>query len=289
MKSKPHILLLFLLYLATLLASIASLCMLTLDFAAAPFAFAVYILFGIAACLLGYSIYTLVCFAPIIKQQTITFLMRHTLTRSLLSDFGFRTFAAALGSFTVSVIYSGFHGILALWEGSVWYGALAGYYLLLALMRGRLFFAFRSSDRNGTKALRAYRNCGILLILLDVALSVAIVEMIFNDRGFSYAGLMIYASAAYAFYKITLSVINLVRARRGEDLAVEAIRNIGLADAAVSILALQTAMFAAFPAEGIDTSLFNTQTGAAVSLLTVGLGVFMILRAQKLKKNRTDI
>ena len=63
--------------------------------------------------------------------------------------------------------------------------------------------------------------------------------------------------------------------------AVRAIRTINLADGAVSILALQTALLFTFRSGDVDVSLFNTFTGAAVSLLTLALGVFMIVEAQK--------
>ena len=73
------------------------------------------------------------------------------------------------------------------------------------------------------------------------------------------------------------------------DLTVQAIRNVNLADAAVSILALQTALLGTFGSEGLNVSLFNTLTGIAVSLLSIGIGVQMIAYANtKLKEIRGE-
>jgi len=53
----------------------------------------------------------------------------------------------------------------------------------------------------------------------------------------------------------------------------------------VSILALQTAMFHSFGTEGMNTGLFNALTGGAVCALTIALGVFTIMIANKKRKN----
>ena len=109
--------------------------------------------------------------------------------------------------------------------------------------------------------------------------------MVYANRAFEYAGLMIYASAAYAFYKIIMALYNLVKARKQSDFKIRAVRNINFAYAAVSVLALQTAMFQAFSPEA-DVSLYNAVTGGAVCLLIVALGAFMFVQATIALKNQ---
>ena len=108
--------------------------------------------------------------------------------------------------------------------------------------------------------------------------------MIFSDAHFTYMGWTIFAYAAYAFYKITMSIISFIRAHRQEDLTVRAIGNINLVDALVSILALQTALLTMFSEGKVNISLFNTLTGIAVSGLSVGIGIYMIVSANKKMK-----
>lgn len=56
------------------------------------------------------------------------------------------------------------------------------------------------------------------------------------------------------------------------------IRDIGLVDASVSILTLQTAMFAAFSADDRKlTVMMNGITGATVSLLILVFGIIYLL------------
>ena len=72
-------------------------------------------------------------------------------------------------------------------------------------------------------------------------------------------------------------------------MTVRAIRNVNLTDAAVSILALQTALLHTFSDESIDISLFNTLTGLAVGVATYAIGIIMIVKGCKtLKKIREE-
>ena len=73
----------------------------------------------------------------------------------------------------------------------------------------------------------------------------------------------------------------LIKAHKQTDLTVRAIRNINLVDALVSILALQTALLTMFSGGEVNISLFNTFTGIIVSLLSVSIGIYMIVSANK--------
>ena len=246
-----------------------------------------YVSYVLAAVSLTYTVYTLVRLVPQLKQQLQAFVERHEFTRDLKKNFGFRTVMLSIVSFTVSIAYGAFNGVLGVLSLSVWHGALAAYYILLALLRGGILWHHaKSSRRDATnvplRRAKTYQACGILLILLQIALSAAIVQMIFEDRSFHYdMEWMVFAVAAYAFYKIITAIINFFRAKEQADLTVEAIRNINLADAMVSILALQTTLLGLYRTDGISVSAFHTATGTAVSLFTLGLGVFMIIKAQK--------
>ena len=74
---------------------------------------------------------------------------------------------------------------------------------------------------------------------------------------------------------------NAIKARRQDDLTIQAIREINMVDAAVSILALQTALLHTFSDATVDISLFNTLTGSAVSLFSITLSIMMIVRGSK--------
>lgn len=262
--------------------------MLSIDFVGTPLEIAAYLSFGISALGLAYAVCVFVFAAPVIKRMTLELLNSHELTKKLISNWGFRTVITSSVAFGISIVNSVINAYLGISERSIWFGALAAYYIFIALMRSGLLIYHRTSRDYGSEALvraKKYTHCGMLLLILNAALSSAIAQMIFDDRGFEYKDWLIYAFAAYAFYKVITSVLNAVKARRQDDLTIQAIREINMVDAAVSILALQTALLHTFSDESVNISLFNTLTGSVVSLFSLTLSIMMIIRGNKIIKD----
>ena len=285
-------------FIITLLSATLSLVMVALGLENGALAIIAYILFGVAGVSLTYSVYLIIPLFPKMKTGIISFLESREFTRLILRNFGFRTVIFAIGSFLMSLLFSGFNAYMGIKNRSIWYGALAAFYIALAFLRGGVLAYHKSrigkkmQNDEYTKA-KVYRNSGIITLILNIALSSAIAQMIFSDAHFTYMGLTIFAYAAYAFYKITMSIIALIKAHKQTDLTVRAIRNINLVDALVSILALQTALLTMFSEGEVNISIFNTFTGIAVSLLSVGIGIYMIVSANKKmkeiqKENKTN-
>ncbi len=273
-------------FLVTILSSIGSIVIAIAGLEEGSFlAVLSYIIFAVAGVSLGYSVYLLIPIIPNIKRSTISFLEKREFTRRVLKSYGFRTLVFAFGTFVLSIFFGAVNAYMGIINDSIWYGALATYYILLAIMRGGILLVHQKGiDEQRSGEIALYRRCGIILLVLNVALSSAIAQMIFEDAHFSFVGWTIFAYAAYAFFKIGMSIYNLIKAHKQESLTIRAIRNINLADATVSILALQTALLTAFSEGDIDISLMNTMTGIVVSAFAVGLGVYMIVYANKINK-----
>jgi hypothetical protein len=62
------------------------------------------------------------------------------------------------------------------------------------------------------KELYAFRNSGILFIVLTLALFISIIQMVFYGQVKNYPGTMIFAVAAYTFYKIGIAIFHLFKA-----------------------------------------------------------------------------
>ena len=273
-------------FIVMIISATLSLVMVALKFENSAIAILAYVLFAVAGISLAYSVYLIIPLFPKIKTSIITWLESHEFTRLILRNFGFRTVIFAIGSFLMSLLFSLFNAYMGIINSSIWYGALAAFYIALAFLRGGVLLYHKNKISKKTQndeyvKAKVYRNSGIITLILNVALSVAIGQMIFSNAHFTYIGWTIFAYAAYAFYKITMSIISFIRAHKQEDLTVRAIRNINLVDSLVSILALQTALLTMFSEGEINISLFNTFTGIAVSMLSVGIGIYMIVSANK--------
>lgn len=274
-------------FLITLLSATGSLVMVFIGLNSGILAVISYVLFAIAGISLAYSVYLIIPIFPKLKSKTIALLERHDFTYLLLRNFGFRTVVFAIGSFLMSLLFSAFNAYMGIRNRSIWYGALATFYIFLALLRGGVLVYHKNKISNKIEIenqelikAKVYRNSGIVTLILNVALSSAIAQMIFSSAHFFYVGWTIFAYAFYAFYKITMSILSFIKAHKQTDLTVRAIRNINLVDALVSILALQTALLTMFGDGTVNVSLMNTFTGIIVSVLLVAIGIYMIISAK---------
>lgn len=281
-------------FIVTVLSATSSLLIVFLGGDSTAFDVIVYLLFGIAGLSLCYSVYLIIPIFPKLKDKIVAFMERFNFTHLILRSFGFRTVIFAIGSFLMSMLFSCFNAYMGIVNRSIWYGSLSAFYISLMFLRGGVLIYHKNRlgkevDLNSEELSKAkvYKNSGIITLILNVALSVAIAQMIFADAHFSYLGWTVFAFAAYAFFKITVAIITLFKAHRQDDLTVRAIRNINLIDALVSILALQTALMSAFGDGTLNTSLMNTLTGSVVSLLSICIGVYMIVSANKQIKKLT--
>ncbi|MBQ7912541.1 MAG: hypothetical protein IJ308_02205 [Clostridia bacterium] len=258
-----------------------------LDIERAWFDILSYICYGFAAVFLAYAVYICVRILPKLYRSGKEKLRAHKWFGRLIDDYGLRTVVFAGVSTALTLAFAIYHGVTAILVRSVWYGALAAYYVLLIGMRGGIVFYHgrkRGKERDGQLETRKYRNCGIAMSTTILVLSVAVAQMVATGAAFERPGLMIYVVAAYTFYKVTMSIVHFVKAKRQDDFTVEALRNVNVADAAVSLLALQTSMLKSFSEGGLDY--VNAITGGGVCALVFGLGIYMIIRGSRAMKKR---
>lgn len=250
----------------------------------------VYFLYIIAATFLSLTVWYAIYFTPKIKKYVITLMEKRKFTFAIINDYGFRAVTFSTVAFTVNIAYAIFNGAMGIISRSVWFGALSLYYIVLSALKAYVIIGSKRinklTENRPLLLARMYRNCGISLIMLSIALSGAVAQMALSDQGFKYADLMIYAAALYAFYKITIAIIQFVKSRRHGRTINETFGLINLSDGLVSMLALQTALLAAF-GEG-SSKLYNAITGTAVMLMIIAIGIFMAFGAKRIKTEKEN-
>ena len=205
-----------------------------------------------------------------------------------LEDYTFRTILTTLPTFLINIVYTVYNGVIGIANQSAWFITMAAYYSLLGIMRYCAVNTERKISRMTDpklirkKELSVIRTDGILLLLLNLALSGVVLLTIAKGTAKTYSEIMVISIAAYTFYKITMAVINMVKVRKMQSPILITIRNIGVADALVSMLTLQTTMLASFQdTSSIDANRMNGITGLAVCILIALLGASMIYYASK--------
>lgn len=209
-------------------------------------------------------------------------------------DAGLRVKLSLYVSLAMNVLYALMQLGLGFYNRSVWFYVLAGYYILLSLMRYFLLKETRN-DRLGKNRFfeyLIYRLCGILLALMNIALSVIVFYIVWQNRGFEYHYILTIAMAAYTFFTLTKAIVDIVKYRKYESPVMSASKAISLAAALVSMLSLETAMLTAF-GEGNDPvfrQIMTACTGAAVCMAVLAVALYMIIHStgqiRKLRKGK---
>ncbi|MGN0701532.1 MAG: hypothetical protein ACI4J8_11105 [Oscillospiraceae bacterium] len=200
----------------------------------------------------------------------------------LMTDMPFRTHVSLYGSLAVNLLYVALNAASGIMYKSVWFYILALYYTILAVMRFLLVrFANRVGiGKNRFKELCRSRLCGYILLTVNLALSGAVLMIIYYNKGYQYNGILIYVMATYTFYITTLAIINLIKYRKLGSPVMSMAKIINMAAALVSMLSLETAMFSEFgkdmPPE--NQRLMIMLTGAGVSVIIVTMSVYSIVK-----------
>ena len=209
-----------------------------------------------------------------------------------LEDYRFRTVLTTMPSFVINVAYTIYNGVIGVMNQSAWFITMAVYYSLLGIMRycavhtERKISHMEDQKLIRKKELAVIKTDGILLLLLNLALSGVVLLTIAKGRAKAYSEIIAISIAAYTFYKITMAVINMVKVRKMQSPILITIRNIGVADALVSMLTLQMTMLVSFQGtDGLNADRMNGITGLAVCLLISALGISMIYYAFKEKES----
>ncbi|MBQ8724522.1 MAG: hypothetical protein IJY74_02470 [Oscillospiraceae bacterium] len=200
----------------------------------------------------------------------------------LMTDMPFRTHVSLYSSLLVNLLYVALNVVSGFLYNTVWFFVLAFYYTILAVMR---FLLVRFVNRTGIgndrfKELRRSRLCGIILLTINLALSGAVLMILYQDKGYEYHGVLIYIMAAYTFYITALAIVNLVRYGKLGSPVMSMTKIISMAAALVSMLSLETAMFSEFGKDMLpeDQRLMIVLTGAGVSVVIVTMSVYSIVR-----------
>lgn len=198
----------------------------------------------------------------------------------------FRTETALYQGLAVNLIYAGIKLFSGIYYHSIWFITLAAYYILLAVMRfSLLIFVRGKGNTEGDKVLELwrYRLCGIILLFMDWALVGIIILVVHQNSGFEYPGMLIYVMALYTFYAAITAVINVIKFRKYKKPVLSAAKVINLTAALVSMLSLETAMLTQFGAadDPVFRQIMTASTGAGVSMIVLGMAVFMIANSTK--------
>ena len=195
-----------------------------------------------------------------------------------------------------SLAWNALYGIFQLWLGfyhnTFWFYSLGAYYICLGVMRFFLVHhttRYSPGERMQTELVK-YRACGIVFLVMNLALALIIFFMVYWNRTFDHHMITAIAMAAYTFTALTTAIVNVIRYKKYNSPVFSASKAISLAAALVSMLTLESTMLTTF-GKGTMTALEQKwmlgATGGVISILIVSTAIYMItVGTKKTQKNK---
>lgn len=208
-----------------------------------------------------------------------------TLGNRYMTDRVFRTEVSLYLSLGISLLYVATNLLSWYFNRSWWFVVLAVYYVIMSVMRFLLVRYVRKNEIGSSMIgeWKRARICAIIQLLVNLSLSGAVLMILYQNRGYDYPGILIYVMALFTFYSMIHAIVDMVKYRKFGSPIMSCAKVVSLSAALVSLLNLETAMFAQF---GQDLSpehqrIFIILTGAGVSIAVVTLSVLLIVIATK--------
>ena len=181
-----------------------------------------------------------------------------------------RPLKIAVVSLAGNIVFASYYLIFGVVSGSAWLLSLGVYYLILSIVR----FVVLRLKKN---ARLATSFSGVMLMILSLALLCTVILSVIQDRGIKFHMIVMIAIATYAFSKISVATVNLIRSRKSTAGAIMPLKSISFSDALASIFALQRSMLVSF--DGMNEAeimIMNGALGSAVCITVFLLGLRLI-------------
>ena len=224
-----------------------------------------------------------------------TFKDENKYARKWQDDVRLRVNVSLFGSLAWNALYGLFQLWLGFYHHTFWFYSLGAYYICLGVMR---FFLARHTTRYAPgermrDELTKYRACGIVFLLMNLALALIVFFMVYWNRTFEHHMITAIALAAYTFTSMAVAIINFVKYRKYNSPVFSAAKAISLAAALVSMLTLESTMLTTF-GDGTMTAVEQKwmlgATGGAISVLIIATAIYMIVvGTKKLKLLESEV
>lgn len=196
-------------------------------------------------------------------------------------------------SLFLSLLYALLHLLSWYLSRSWWFLVLTAYYAVLAVMRF-LLVRYMGKHPIGVHIRQEWKRariCACILLLVNLSISAAVLMILSQGRGWNYPGMMIYVMAFHTFYATIHAIVEILRHRKRGSPILSTVKIVSLSAALVSMLNLETAMFAQFGNEMAPQhqDLFIILTGAGVSIIILFFSILLICRANKALQNPDNL
>jgi len=201
------------------------------------------------------------------------------------NNYLFKVLTFALISTFISFGFGIFNLVYGIILSSYWYLFFSIYYFVIGLMKLLIILVYKKvykkynedEIRLEKEKRKIYLSNGILFFLLGLGLSI-IVSMVLNlYKPIVTSQILALAIATYTFYKIVMSIRNLIKAKRNKDKLIQSIRDINLIETLTSIVLLESTLITTFGEMTNTLKIVVGMTGLVFCLLILSISIYIVI------------
>ena len=197
-------------------------------------------------------------------------------------DYNKRTVFFAFLSVISIICFTVYNGILGFLYDSIWHICIFAYYIFLLLIKGLLVIGILHKRIKSNQLAIVYLTFA-LLIIMTIAMIAPAILLVLDKRTYNLGLIPSIASAAYTTYSITMSIVNMKKAKKTDNPIINQIRLVNIINTLMSILVLQNTLILANGGYTDSMKLLSmiTSVGIIVLIIIIEIYEFILVITKK--------
>ena len=196
--------------------------------------------------------------------------------KKLKNDYNKRTVIFAFLSVLAIICFTVYNGILGFLYDSICHICIFAYYVFLLLIKGLLVFGISHKKTRNNQLIVVYITF-IMLIILTIAMIAPAFILVLDKRTYNLDLIPSIASAAYTTYSITMSIVNMKKAKNSDGPIIKQIRLVNTVNTLMSILVLQNTLILANGGYTDDMKKLTIATSVGIIVLIVIIEIYQFI------------
>ena len=196
--------------------------------------------------------------------------------KKIKNDYNKRTVIFAFLSVLVTICFTVYNGILGFLYNSTWHICIFVYYVFLLLIKGLLVFGIFHKKTRNNQLIVVYITF-IMLIILTIAMIAPAFLLVLDKRTYNLGLIPSIASAAYTTYSITMSIVNMKKAKNTDSPIIKQIRLVNIVNTLMSILVLQNTLILANGGYTDDMKKLSVASSVGIIVLIIFIEIYQFI------------
>lgn len=198
------------------------------------------------------------------------------IVKKLKNDYNKRTVIFSFLSVLAIICFTVYNGILGFLYDSIWHICIFAYYVFLLLIKGLLVFGISHKKTRNNQLTVVYITF-IMLIILTIAMIAPAFILVLDKRTYNLGLIPSIASAAYTTYSITMSIVNMKKAKNSDGPIIKQIRLVNTVNTLMSILVLQNTLIIANGGYTDDMKKLSIATSIGIIVLIIFIEIYQFI------------